>query len=250
MGIDLTRVRADFPILGEEIHGNRLVYLDSGASAQKPVQVLDRMDHAYRHEFANVHRGLHTLANRATEAFEAGREKVRAFLNAERAEEIVFTRSATEAINLVAASFAGPRIGEGDEIVLSIMEHHSNIVPWHLHRERKGAVLRWVDVDDEGAFDLDAFAAALTDRTRMVAITHMSNVLGTITPLKKIEIAHARTSVRSMATRARCTRWTCAISARITSLPPQALRAPGSAFFTAMTCSPKCSLIRVARDEE
>lgn len=193
MGIDLTRVRADFPILGEEIHGNRLVYLDSGASAQKPVQVLDRMDHAYRHEYANVHRGLHTLANRATEAFEAGREKVRAFLNAERAEEIVFTRSATEAINLVAASFAGPRIGEGDEIVLSIMEHHSNIVPWHLHRERKGAVLRWVDVDDEGAFDLDAFAAALTDRTRMVAITHMSNVLGTITPLKKIvEIAHAR----------------------------------------------------------
>ncbi|WP_116654062.1 cysteine desulfurase [Pelagibacterium sediminicola] len=193
MGIDLARVRADFPILGENIHGNRLVYLDSGASAQKPVQVLDRMDHAYRHEYANVHRGLHTLANRATDAFEAGREKVRAFLNAERAEEIIFTRSATEAINLVAASFAGPRIGEGDEIVLSIMEHHSNIVPWHLHRERKGAVLKWVDVDDEGAFDLDAFAAALTDRTRMVAITHMSNVLGTITPLRKIvEIAHAR----------------------------------------------------------
>lgn len=193
MGIDLQKIRADFPILEEKIHGNRLVYLDSGASAQKPVQVLDRMDHAFRHEYANVHRGLHTLANRATEAFEAAREKVRAFLNAERAEEVIFTRSATEAINLVASSFAGSRVGEGDEIVLSIMEHHSNIVPWHFHRERKGAVLKWVDVTDEGAFDLDAFAAALSERTRMVAITHMSNVLGTITPLKRIvEIAHAR----------------------------------------------------------
>src|SRR5690606_22294668 len=162
MTFDLDKVRADFPILSERIHGNRLVYLDSGASAQKPVQVLDRMDHAFRHEYANVHRGLHTLANRATEAFEAAREKTRAFLNAGCIEEIVFTRSATEAINLVASSFAGPRIGEGDEIVLSIMEHHSNIVPWHFHRERKGAVLKWVDVTDDGAFDLDAFEAALT----------------------------------------------------------------------------------------
>jgi cysteine desulfurase/selenocysteine lyase len=193
MGFDLQKARADFPILDEKIHGNRLVYLDSGASAQKPVQVLDRMDHAFRHEYANVHRGLHTLANRATEAFEGAREKARAFLNAGRPEEIIFTRSATEAINLVASSFAGPRIGEGDEIVLSIMEHHSNIVPWHFHREHKGAVLKWVDVTDDGVFDLDAFEAALTDRTRMVAITHMSNVLGTITPLKEIvEIAHAR----------------------------------------------------------
>ncbi|WP_196258428.1 cysteine desulfurase [Pelagibacterium limicola] len=193
MGIDLEKVRADFPILEEKIHGNRLIYLDSGASAQKPVQVLDRMDHAFRHEYANVHRGLHTLANRATEAFEGAREKARAFLNAERLEEIVFTRSATEAINLVASSFAGPRVGEGDEIVLSIMEHHSNIVPWHFHRERKGAVLKWVDVTDEGGLDLNAFETALTSRTRMVAITHMSNVLGTITPLKQIvEIAHAK----------------------------------------------------------
>ena len=193
MALDLQAVRADFPILEEKIHGRRLVYLDSGASAQKPVQVLDRMDHAYRHEYANVHRGLHTLANRATEAFEAGREKVRAFLNAERIEEIVFTRSTTEAINLVASAFAGPRIGEGDEIVISIAEHHSNIVPWHFHRERKGAVIKWVDVADDGGFDLDAFTAALGDRTRMVAITHMSNVLGTINPVKKIvEIAHAR----------------------------------------------------------
>ena len=193
MALDLQKIRADFPILGEEIHGRRLVYLDSGASAQKPVQVLDRMDHAYRHEYANVHRGLHTLANRATEAFEASREKVRDFLNASRIEEIIFTRSATEAINLVASSFAGPRIGEGDEIVISLAEHHSNIVPWHFHRERKGAVIKWVDVKDDGHFDLDAFAAALTDRTRMVAVTHMSNVLGTINPVKEIvEIANAR----------------------------------------------------------
>jgi cysteine desulfurase/selenocysteine lyase len=193
MTFDLAKVRADFPILSEVVHGNRLVYLDSGASAQKPVQVLDRMDHAFRHEYANVHRGLHTLANRATEAYEGGRHAAQAFLNAARPEEIIFTKSATEAINLVAQSFAGPRIGEGDEIVLSIMEHHSNIVPWHFHRERKGAVIKWVDVGDDGGFDIDAFAAALTDRTRMVAVTHMSNVLGTVTPIQQvIEIAHAR----------------------------------------------------------
>ena len=193
MSLDLAKVRADFPILSEQIHGNRLVYLDSGASAQKPTAVLDRMDQAHRHEYANVHRGLHTLANRATEAYEGGRERVRKFLNARRNEEIIFTRSATEAINLVAASFAGPRVGEGDEIVLTIMEHHSNIVPWHFHRERKGAVLKWVDVTDDGAFDLDAFEKAITPRTKMVALTHMSNVLGTVTPIKQaIEIAHAK----------------------------------------------------------
>lgn len=193
MTLDLEKVRADFPILSEVIHGHRLVYLDSGASAQKPVQVLDRMDYAFRHEYANVHRGLHTLANRATDAYEAGRESVRRFLNAGRSEEIIFTRSATEAINLVAQSFAGPRIGAGDEIVTTIMEHHSNIVPWHFHRERKGAVIKWVDVRDDGSFDIDAFEAALSDKTRIVAITHMSNVLGTVTPIKQvIEIAHAR----------------------------------------------------------
>jgi len=193
MTFDLAKVRADFPILAEKIHDHRLVYLDSGASAQKPLAVLDRMDWAHRHAYANVHRGLHTLANRATEAYEGGRAAVQRLLNASRPEEIVFTRSATEAINLVASSFAGPRIGEGDEIVLSIMEHHSNIVPWHFHRERKGAVLKWVDVHDDGSFDIDAFAAAITDRTKMVAITHMSNVLGTVTPIKEIvEIAHAR----------------------------------------------------------
>jgi cysteine desulfurase/selenocysteine lyase len=193
MTFDLAKIRADFPILEEKIFGHRLVYLDSGASAQKPSQVLDRMDWAHRHAYANVHRGLHTLANRATEAYEGGRQAVARFLNAARPEEIIFTRSATEAINLVAASFAGPRIGEGDEIVLSIMEHHSNIVPWHFQRERKGAALKWVDVRDDGSFDLEAFGAALSPRTKMVAVTHMSNVLGTVTPIKEIvEIAHAR----------------------------------------------------------
>ncbi len=191
--LDLEKIRADFPILGERIHGHRLVYLDSAASAQKPEAVLQRVDHAYRHEYANVHRGLHTLANRATEAYEHARESVRRFFNAARSEEIIFTRSATEAINLVASSFAGPMLGEGDEIVLTMMEHHSNIVPWHFHRERKGAVIRWVDVRDDGSFDLAAFEASLSARTKMVAITHMSNVLGTVTPLKQIvEIAHAR----------------------------------------------------------
>ena len=193
MTFDLAKVRADFPILEEKIHGNRLVYLDSGASAQKPGVVLDRMDWAHRHAYANVHRGLHTLANRATEAYKDGRKAVQRFINAARPEEIIFTRSATEAINLVAASFLGPRIGAGDEIVLSVMEHHSNIVPWHFHRERKGAVLKWVDVGDDGSFSLDAFEQALTPKTRMVAISHMSNVLGTVTPIKQIvEIAHAR----------------------------------------------------------
>lgn len=193
MAFDLDRVRADFPILGEQIHGHRLVYLDSGASAQKPNAVLERMDHAHKHEYANVHRGLHTLANRATEAYEGGRERVRKFLNAARHEEIIFTRSATEAINLVAASFAGPRIAEGDEIVLTVMEHHSNIVPWHFLRERQGAVLKWIDVHDDGSLDMEAFEAALGDRTKMVAVTHMSNVLGTVNPIKEIvALAHAK----------------------------------------------------------
>lgn len=193
MSFDLAKVRAEFPILKQEIHGNRLVYLDSGASAQKPQVVLDRITQVYSQEYANVHRGLHTLSNRATEAFEAARESVRGFLNAPSADQIIFTRSTTEAINLVADSFVGPMIGEGDEIVISIMEHHSNIVPWHFHRERKGAVIKWVDVNDDGSFDLDAFEASLTSRTKIVAITHMSNVLGTVTPLKKIvEIAHAK----------------------------------------------------------
>lgn len=189
----LEKVRADFPILKEIIHGNRLVYLDSGASAQKPQQVIDRISKAYSSEYANVHRGLHTLSNRATDAFEAARETVRKFMGAGDVNEIVFTRSATEAINLVAHSFGISKIGEGDEIALSIMEHHSNIVPWHFLRERNGAVLNWVDVDDDGALDMASFERALTAKTKLVAITHMSNVLGTVNPIKQIvEMAHAK----------------------------------------------------------
>jgi len=190
---DLESVRADFPILKEEINGNRLVYLDSGASAQKPQQVLDRIMHAYAHDYANVHRGLHTLSNRSTEAFEDAREKVREFINAPSVDQVVFTRSATEALNLVASSFAGPMIGEGDEIVITKMEHHSNIVPWHFHRERKGAVIKWVDVADDGSFDIELFEAQLSDKTRLISITHMSNVMGTVVPIKQVcEIAHQR----------------------------------------------------------
>lgn len=190
---DLAAIRADFPILAERPYGKPLVYLDNAASAQKPRAVIDRMAHVYQHEYANVHRGLHYLANAATEAYEGARETVRRFLNARTADEIVFTRGATEAINLVAASFGADHVGPGDEIVLSIMEHHSNIVPWHFLRERKGAVLKWVDVTDAGAFSLEAFEAALSPKTKIVAITQMSNVLGTQTPIAEIvRIAHAR----------------------------------------------------------
>ena len=190
---DVARVRQDFPALSLQVYGKKLVYLDNAASAQKPGAVLDRMTEVYRNEYANVHRGLHYLANAATEAFEGGRSKVAQFLGAGRIEEIVFTRNATEAINLVASSWGGPNIGEGDEIVLSIMEHHSNIVPWHFLRERQGAVLKWVDVDDEGNFLIEEFEKALTPRTKLVAITQMSNALGTIVPVKEVvRIAHAR----------------------------------------------------------
>jgi len=189
---DVEAIRADFPILSERPYGKPLVYLDNAASAQKPRAVIERLTHAYEHEYANVHRGLHYLANAATEAYEAARESVRRFLNAASSEEIVFTRSATEAINLVASSFGLAHIREGDEIVLTVMEHHSNIVPWHFHRERKGAVLKWVDVADDGSFSLEAFERALSPRTKIVAITQMSNVLGTAPPIKDIvRVAHA-----------------------------------------------------------
>jgi cysteine desulfurase / selenocysteine lyase len=190
---DVATIRADFPILAERAYGKPLAYLDNAASAQKPKKVIDRLTYAYEHEYANVHRGLHYLANAATEAYEAARETVRRFVNAASHEEVVFTRSATEAINLVAASFGLGRIGAGDEIVLSVMEHHSNIVPWHFHRERKGAVLRWVDVEDDGSFSLEMFERALSDRTKIVALTQMSNVLGTAPPIKEaIRLAHGR----------------------------------------------------------
>jgi cysteine desulfurase / selenocysteine lyase len=190
---DVNRIRADFPILAMQVYGKPLVYLDNAASAQKPRAVLDRLDAAYTSQYANVHRGLHFLANEATEAYENAREKVAAFIHATRKEEIVFTRNATEAINLVAYTFGRERIKAGDEIVLSIMEHHSNIVPWHFLRERQGAVIKWAPVDDEGHFLLDEFEKLLTPRTKLVAITHMSNMLGTLVPAKEVtRIAHAR----------------------------------------------------------
>ncbi len=190
---DVMAVRRDFPILSREVYGKPLVYLDNGASAQKPQAVIDAVTKAYSHEYANVHRGLHYLSNTATENFEAARETVRRFLNAPSQDEVIFTRSTTEAINLVAQTFGAERVGEGDEIVLSIMEHHSNIVPWHFLRERQGAVLKWVYVREDGTFDIEAFEAALSPRTKLVAITQMSNVLGTVVPIRDIcRIAHAR----------------------------------------------------------
>jgi cysteine desulfurase/selenocysteine lyase len=189
---DLDRIRADFPILAMQVYGKPLVYLDNAASAQKPKAVLDRIQQAYTSEYANVHRGLHYLANAATEGYEGARAKVRAFINAPRAEECIFTRNVTEAINLVAYSFA-QSIKPGDEIVLSIMEHHSNIVPWHFLRERHGAVIKWAPVDDEGNFLIGEFARLLTPRTKIVAITHMSNMLGTLVPIKDVvRLAHAQ----------------------------------------------------------
>ncbi len=193
---DVEAVRRDFPILAETVYGKPLVYLDNGASAQKPRAVLDRMMHAYTHEYANVHRGLHYLSNAATEAYEDAREAVRAFLNAPSIDDVVFTRSSTEAINLVAASYGGMVLQEGDEVILSILEHHSNIVPWNFHRERKGVVIKWAPVRDDGSFDLQAFEALFTPRTKIVAITQMSNVTGTIVPIAEVtRIAHAHGAV-------------------------------------------------------
>jgi cysteine desulfurase / selenocysteine lyase len=190
---DVVRVREDFPILATQVYGKPLVYLDNAASAQKPRAVLDRVQQAYTTEYANVHRGLHYLANAATEAYEGARDKVAAFLNAGRREEIVFTRNATEAINLVAYTLGRERIKDGDEIVLSIMEHHSNIVPWHFLRERQGAVIKWAPVDEDGNFLLDEFEKLLGARTKLIAITHMSNMLGTIVPVKEVvRLAQAR----------------------------------------------------------
>jgi cysteine desulfurase/selenocysteine lyase len=190
---DLDAIRRDFPALALQVYGKPLVYLDNAASAQKPKAVLDALLKAYTEEYANVHRGLHYLANAATEAYEGARARVAKFLNAPNPQQIVFTKNATEAINLVAQSFGGLHIGPGDEIVLTIMEHHSNIVPWHFHRERRGAVIKWVPVTDQGEFRIEDFEAAIGRRTKMVAVTHMSNVLGTAVPVKEVcKIAHAR----------------------------------------------------------
>jgi len=190
---DVNAIRADFPILSREVYGKPLVFLDSGASAQKPKCVIEAVRQSYEEEYANVHRGLHFLSNTATQRFEDARESVRVFINAPSTDQIIFTRNATDALNLVAQSFGGMVLGEGDEIVLSIMEHHSNIVPWNFHRERKGAVIKWAPVDEDGNFLIEEFEKLLTDRTKIVAITHMSNALGTIVPIKEvIRIAHER----------------------------------------------------------
>jgi cysteine desulfurase/selenocysteine lyase len=187
---DVEAVRAQFPILAREVHGRPLVYLDNAASAQKPDAVIEAMSGAMRGAYANVHRGLHTLANETTEAFEAARATVANFINAASPQQIVFTKSGTQAINIVAA---GLNVQPGDEIVLSVMEHHSNIVPWHFLRERIGAVLRWLVIDDDGKIDLIALDALSAPRTRLVAITHMSNVLGARTPAAEIaRVAHAK----------------------------------------------------------
>jgi cysteine desulfurase/selenocysteine lyase len=185
MGFDVNAARAEFPVLRRQVNGHPLVYLDSAASAQKPRAVIDAMSRAMETSYANVHRGLHTLANETTEAYEKARENVRYLINAASASEIVFTKGTTEAINLVAASF-GRSLAAGDEIVLSVMEHHANIVPWHVLRERMGVVLKFIPVTDAGELDLAAYRNLLGPRTRMVAVSHMSNVLGTVNPVAEI----------------------------------------------------------------
>ncbi|WP_102107162.1 cysteine desulfurase [Oceaniglobus roseus] len=183
---DVNTVRADFPILSREVNGRPLVYLDNGASAQKPQVVIDAVTRAYSMEYANVHRGLHYLSNLATEQYEAVRGKIARFLNAASEDEIVMNTGTTEGINMVAYGWAMPRMEAGDEIVLSVMEHHANIVPWHFLRERQGVVLKWVDVDETGALDPAKVLEAIGPRTKLVAITHMSNVLGTRVDVKAI----------------------------------------------------------------
>jgi cysteine desulfurase/selenocysteine lyase len=189
MAFDAEAVRKQFPILARQVNGHPLVYLDSAASAQKPRAVIDAMTRAMEHSYANVHRGLHTLANETTEAYEAARKSVARFIGAEPAE-IVFTKGGTEAINLVASGL-GASLKAGDEILLSEMEHHANIVPWHFLRERMGVVLKFTPVTDDGRLDVEAFKALLTERTRVVALTHMSNVLGTVNPVAELtRLAH------------------------------------------------------------
>ncbi len=191
LNYNVEKIRRDFPLLHRNIYGKRLAYLDSGASAQKPQSVINAMNDCYRYSYANVHRGIYFLANAATQSYENARETVRAFLNAQLTKEIVFTKNATEAINTVAYGWAMSKLKEGDEIVLTIMEHHSNIIPWHFLRERKGVKLIFVPIDESGVLHIEDFEKALSDRTKLVAITHMSNVLGTVPPMKEvINLAH------------------------------------------------------------
>lgn len=192
MAFDVAKVREEFPILSRQVHGKPLVYLDSAASCQKPWTVIEAMSRVMESSYSNVHRGLHSLANETTEAYEAARRSVAKLIHAGSVDEIVFTKGATDAINLVAASF-GQRLVEGDEIILSVMEHHANIVPWHFLRQSKGVVLKFVPVSDEGELDMDAYRALFSPRTRLVSLSHMSNVLGTVNPAAEIvAIAHAQ----------------------------------------------------------
>ena len=190
---DVTKIRDDFPILSREVNGRPLVYLDNAASAQKPGRVIEAVSRAYEEEYANVHRGLHYLSNLATDKYEKVRSKIKSFLNARSEEEIIYTTGATEGMNLVAYSWAMPRVSAGDEIVLSVMEHHANIVPWHFLRERLGVVLRWAEPDGQGALDPQRVLELAGPRTKLIAISHMSNVLGT-----KVDVATIAREARKL----------------------------------------------------
>jgi len=193
MSFDVAKIRQDFPILAESIHGKPLVYLDNAASAQKPKAVLDAVRQVYEHDYANVHRGVHTLSQRATDLFEASREKIRAFVNARDVKEIIFVRGATEAINLVAQSYGRSTFGPGDEILITAMEHHSNIVPWQILCQQTGAVLKVAPINLAGELIIEEFESLLSERTKLVAVAHMSNALGTVNPVKRIvELAHGK----------------------------------------------------------
>jgi len=190
--LDIERVRGDFPILHQEIHGRPLAYLDNGASTQKPRAVIDAISALYEQDYSNIHRGVHTLSERSTALFEGARDRVQRFLNAADRREIVFTRGTTEAINLVAQSYGRTHIGAGDEIIVTEMEHHSNIVPWQLLAKQVGAELRVVPIDDSGTLDLEAYAKLFTPRTRLVGLVHVSNALGTVNPVREmVATAHA-----------------------------------------------------------
>ena len=193
MSFDVAKIRQDFPILNENIHGRPLVYLDNAASTQKPKAVLDTLRHVYEHDYANVHRGVHTLSQRATDLFEGAREKVKTFINARKIEEIIFVRGTTEAINLVAQSYGRSKLQAGDEILITAMEHHSNIVPWQIVCQQTGAVLKVAPINLAGEVLMEEFEGLLNERTKLVSVVHMSNALGTINPVQRIvELAHAR----------------------------------------------------------
>ncbi len=189
--VDFDRIRKDFPVLNQKVNGHPLVYLDNGASSQMPVQVADRLDHYHRYEHSNVHRGIHTLSQNATNAYELTRKKAQEFINARHLEEVVYTTGTTDSINLVANSFGSLNFRKGDEIILSQMEHHANIVPWQMIAQKTGAVIKVIQVDDRGELDMETYKSLLTEKTKMVAVIHVSNALGTINPVKEItELAH------------------------------------------------------------